>query len=98
MAVKIIVGGTQTLIDGAVEPPNLWDVVASGDSSDPDLQEKQCTSVWFKFPVHTNLLDAEAELGVVSLDLFDSFYHSLDSLVLGNQIRDELDVISECGE
>ena len=67
-----------------------------GDGVEPNLQEGQCTAGWLEFPAHPHFLNVEDVLDVVRLDLFDCFNHRIDALVLGNHIRDKLDVVSDC--
>ena len=98
MVVEIVVGGAHPLLDVVFELLNIWDVFSFGDGVDPIIQEGQLKMGWFKLTVHYYFLDAEAALGVVGLGLFDHFNHRIDTLVLGHQIRDELDVMVDCDE
>ena len=84
MEVDLVVVFTYPLIDGVVENLYLWDVVSLGKCVEPNIQEGRFSAGWFKFPVHPHLLDAEATVSVVRLDLFGRFNHSIDSLVLGH--------------
>ena len=78
-----------------VDPLNIWDLFAFGDGVETNIQEGHCNSGWFKLTVYMHFLDAEAALGIVSLDLFDRFDRRLDSLVLGHQNLDEIDVMAD---
>ena len=96
MAVELVVGGAYCFLDCVVEQINIWVVFSFGGGVDTNLQEVQCKAVWFKFSVHMHFLDVESTLGVVILGLFYRLYPRLESLFLGHQIRDELDVVDDC--
>ena len=72
MAVDLVVGGIYTFLDGAAEILNIWDVFPFGDGVDPNIQKVQCNAVWFKLTVHPYLINTEAAIGIVRLDLFDN--------------------------
>ena len=65
MEVEFVVDGMYLFLDGEVEPLNLWYVFSFGYVSKPYMQEGQCATCLFNFPVHPYFLDAEFALGVV---------------------------------
>ena len=78
MVAELVEGGILPVLDGSVEPLNLWDVFAFGDGVEPNIHEGQCAVGLFKLAVHMHFLNAEAAVVIVSLDLFVCFYHKLD--------------------
>ena len=84
MAVELVIRGTCLLLDGAVDPLYIWEVLDLGNGVETNLYEVQFSVGWFKLLVHMHILDAEAVIVAVHLNLFERFNHRLGAMVLGN--------------
>ena len=68
MEVKLVVSGTQPLLDVAFEPLYLYYLLSLVNGVDTNMQEGQFSPGWFKLPSRLHLINEEAALGILRLD------------------------------